>query len=65
MGWPGAGAQAEFEAVLARDPGDMVALNNRALCRMYACDLTGAIQARVCPGSDDVYPILTLTLLCS
>jgi len=41
-----AGAQAEFEAALAADPGDTVALNNCALCRMYACDLGGAIQAR-------------------
>jgi hypothetical protein len=41
-----AGAQAEFEAALAADPGDAVALNNCALCRMYACDLGGAIQAR-------------------
>ena len=39
-----AGAQAEFDAVLARDPGDAVALNNSALCRMYACGLGEAIK---------------------
>lgn len=30
--------------MLARDPGDAVALNNSALCRMYACGLGEAIK---------------------
>ena len=30
--------------MLARDPGDAVALNNSALCRMYACGLGDAIK---------------------
>ena len=31
--------------MLARDPGDAVALNNSALARMYACGLSDAIKA--------------------
>ena len=32
--------------MLARDAGDAVALNNSALCRMYACGLGEAINVR-------------------
>ena len=34
----------EFNAVLARDPSDAIAANNKALCLMYARDLMGAIS---------------------
>jgi hypothetical protein len=38
------GASQEFEAVLEQQPDDSTAANNAALCRMYACDLVGAVQ---------------------
>lgn len=40
-----AGAEAEFDAVLREDPGDCVAANNASVCRMYACNLVGAVQS--------------------
>ncbi len=40
-----AGAEAEFDAVLREDPGDYIAANNKSVCRMYACNLPGAVQS--------------------
>lgn len=42
----GAGAVGEFDAALSLDANDTVAVNNRAVCRMYACNLPGAIRVR-------------------
>ena len=39
-----AGALQEFEGALAADPDNRMAGNNRAVCRMYCCNLPGAIQ---------------------
>lgn len=38
------GAEAEFDTCLAEDPGDAVAANNKAICRMYGCNLVGAVH---------------------
>ncbi|BDA49206.1 Trafficking protein particle complex subunit 12 [Coccomyxa sp. Obi] len=39
------GAEAAFDAVLREDPGDYIAANNKSVCRMYACNLPGAVQS--------------------
>lgn len=39
------GAVKEYDAALSLDPDDSLAANNRAVARMYACNLVGAIQA--------------------
>lgn len=44
-----AGALRECEEALAADPDDRVAANNCAVCKMYCCNLPGAIQ--VCSHS--------------
>ena len=31
--------------MLAEDPGDAVAANNRAICHMYGCNLVGALAS--------------------
>lgn len=36
----------EFDGAVTADSNDSVAANNRAVCRMYACNLPGAIQVR-------------------
>ena len=38
------GAQVEFDAVLQSSSDDYVAANNKAICMMYACNLTGAVE---------------------
>ena len=43
-----AGAMREFDAGVAADGSDSVAANNRAICRMYSCNLPGAIQVSYC-----------------
>ena len=51
---PGADAVKEFDAALSLDGSDRVAANNRAVCRMYACNLPGAIQVSIIlPASAD------------
>ena len=44
-----AGALRECEEALAADPDDRVAANNCAVCKMYCCNLPGAIQVRSRP----------------
>ena len=39
-----AGALQEFDGALAADPDNRMAGNNRAICRMYCCNLPAAIQ---------------------
>ena len=39
-----AGAAAEFQAVLETRPADAAAANNLAVCRLYLCDLPGAVM---------------------
>ena len=39
-----AGAAAEFQAVLEARPTDAAAANNLAVCRLYLCDLPGAVM---------------------
>ncbi|GLJ25783.1 hypothetical protein SUGI_0493710 [Cryptomeria japonica] len=48
----------EYEEVLDRDPGDVVATNNKALCLMYSRDLLGSIK--VLENALERVPVLTL-----
>ena len=44
LGVVNAGALEGFEAILKEHPGDAVACNNAAICKLYACNLKGALQ---------------------
>lgn len=36
-----------FQAVLELEPSHVIAANNKAVCLLYTCDLTGAIRLLV------------------
>lgn len=48
----------EYEEALDRDPADVVATNNKALCLMYSRDLLGSIK--VLENSLEIVPVIAL-----